>query len=131
MAVLIHEKVQSLPHNRVVCPAALCSDAQDNSVNQHSTAQHIGFVLLTTVAQCCSPMTHAVLQPHDTCSAAVSRHMQCCSPMTHVDFVVLTKRTLCCSPMTRVVKVLWTASRAQGKKTDRQQITGNDYTGTC
>ncbi|DBA89647.1 hypothetical protein WJX79_009961 [Trebouxia sp. C0005] len=33
------------------------------------------------------------------------------------------------SPMTRVVKVLWTASRAQGKKTDRRQITGNDYTG--
>ena len=36
-----------------------------------------------------------------------------------------------CSPMTRVVKVLWTASRAQGKKTDRRQITGNDYTGMC
>ena len=34
------------------------------------------------------------------------------------------------SPMSRVVKVLWTASRAQGKKTDRRQITGNDYTGS-
>lgn len=35
-----------------------------------------------------------------------------------------------CSPMSRVVKVLWVASRARGKKTDRRQITGNDYTGT-
>ncbi|KAL3151753.1 hypothetical protein ABBQ38_012730 [Trebouxia sp. C0009 RCD-2024] len=33
------------------------------------------------------------------------------------------------SPMSRVVKVLWVASRARGKKTDRRQIAGNDYTG--
>ena len=31
--------------------------------------------------------------------------------------------------MARVVKVLWVASRAQGKKTDRRQATANDYTG--
>lgn len=31
--------------------------------------------------------------------------------------------------MSRVVKVLWVASRARGKKTDRRQSTGNDYTG--